>query len=81
MAARPGSSASRAPTSGALKDAFLAEAAKEGNKFDVKSIGGKDIYVDPTSDNFGYAYFKGDAIVFASADNEADAATILAVLP
>jgi hypothetical protein len=66
---------------GALKDAFLAEAAKEGSKFEVKSIGGKDVYVDPTSDSYQYVYFKGDAVVFAGAPSESDAATIIAVLP
>lgn len=66
---------------GALKDAFLAEATKEGNTFTVTSISGKDVYVDPTSDSLGYAYFKGDAIIFAGADNDKDAASIIAALP
>lgn len=66
---------------GALKDAFLAEATKEGNTFTVTSIAGKDVYVDPKADTFGYAYFKGDAVLFASADNDADAASIIAALP
>ncbi len=66
---------------GALKDAFLAEAAKEGNTFVVKNIAGRDVYTDPTSDSFGYAYFKGDALIFASAKNDADAASIISALP
>jgi hypothetical protein len=66
---------------GALKEAFLAEAAKEGSKFEVKSIGGRDVYVDPTSDSIQYAYFKGDAVIFVGAPSESDAATIIAVLP
>lgn len=65
----------------ALKAAFLAESAKQGTKYDVKSIGGKDVYVDPTSDSLQYAYFKGDAVVFAGAPSESEAAKIIAVLP
>ena len=80
-AARPGSSASRAPIAARSRMPSWQRPRRRATSSTVKSIGGKDIYVDPTSDNFGYAYFKGDAIVFASADNEADAATILAVLP
>ena len=66
---------------GALKDAFLAQATKEGNTYTVSSISGKDVYSDPTSDSIGYAYFKGDAIIFASADSAKDAASVIAVLP
>lgn len=66
---------------GALKDAFLAEVTKEGNTFTLTSMAGKDVYIDPTSEDFGYAYFKGDAVMFASADNDADAASIIAALP
>lgn len=65
----------------ALKDAYLAEAAKQGNTFTEASLGGKTIYVDPKSSSFGYAYFKGDAIIFAYADNDKDAADIIAALP
>ena len=67
--------------SGALKAAFLEAAAKDGNTFVVKSIGGKEVYVDPTSTDFGWAYFKDDAVIFASADSDANAEAILAVLP
>ena len=66
---------------GALKDAFLAQADKEGNKYTVSSISGKDVYSDPTSNSIGYAYFKGDAIIFASADSASDAASVIAALP
>jgi hypothetical protein len=66
---------------GALKDAFLAEAVTEGSTFKEVSLGGKNVYVDPTSTSFGYAYFKGDAIIFANAGNDKDAADILAALP
>lgn len=65
----------------ALKDAFLAESVTQGNTFTQVSLGGKTVYVDPKSTSFGYAYFKGDAIIFASADNDKDAAAIIAALP
>ncbi len=66
---------------GALKAAFLAEAAKQGTKYEVKSLGGKDVYVDPTSDSLQYAYFKGDAVIFVGAPSESEAGKIIAVLP
>ncbi len=66
---------------GALKAAFLAEAAKQGTKYEVKSLGGKDVYVDPASDSLQYAYFKGDAVLFVSAPSESEAGKIIAVLP
>lgn len=64
-----------------LKAAFLEEAQKEGNTFTQKSLGGKDVYADPTSDSFGYVYFKNDAAIFASASTDDKAAEILALLP
>jgi hypothetical protein len=67
--------------SGALKDAFLAQAVTEGTTYTMDSIDGRDVYVDASADPPTYSYFKGDGIVFAGADNAKDAASILSALP
>lgn len=64
-----------------LKEAFLAQAVKDGTTYTEQSIAGKTVYVDPDATSLGYAYFKGDAVIFAGADNADDAASIIAQLP
>ena len=46
-----------------------------------KSLGGKTVLSDPTSKNVQYGNFKGDALIFASADTDAHAAEVIAALP
>jgi hypothetical protein len=66
-----------------LQQVFQAEAAKSGDTYSVKSIGGKDVYVaaGASSSSLQYAWIAGDALVFVAADDEAQAATIIAALP
>ena len=65
-----------------LQQVFQAEAAKSGDTYTVKSIGGKDVYVATGgSSDLQYAYIAGDALIFVSADTEAQAAEIIAALP
>jgi hypothetical protein len=67
--------------SSALQGAFEAEAQKSGQTLTSKNVGGKDvkIAVDPSASN--YLYFKGDAVIFATAKTEDQAASILQQLP
>ena len=64
-----------------FKQDFLDAAAKNGDHYTEKSLGGKTVLADPTSKNVQYGYFKGDALIFVSADSDADAATVIAALP
>jgi hypothetical protein len=66
-----------------LQQVFQAEAAKSGDTYSVKSIGGKDVYVaaGASSSSLQYAWIAGDALIFVAADDEAQAATIIAALP
>lgn len=66
---------------GQFKEAFLAASTAAGNTYTQKSLGGKDVYVDAKSDSLQYAYFKGDALIFAGGATEQDAAEVLAQLP
>lgn len=68
--------------SGQLQTVFLASAAAQETTYTPGNVGGKDVYVDakdPTSRN--YFYIKGDAVIFASAPDDATAATVLSTLP
>ena len=68
--------------SGQLQTVFLASAAADETTYTPGNVGGKDVYVDasdPTSRN--YFYIKGDAVIFASAPDDATAATVLSTLP
>ena len=63
-----------------LRDVDLAESAKEGDTVTQKNVGGKD--VDVTSgDTTTYVYFKGDAMFFVTADDDAAAALVLQEMP
>jgi hypothetical protein len=66
-----------------LQQVFQAEAAKSGDTYTLKSIGGKDVYVatGASSSSLQYAWIAGDALVFVAADNEAQATEIIAALP
>jgi hypothetical protein len=64
-----------------FKQDFLDAAAKNGDHYTEKSLGGKTVLSDPTSKNVQYGYFKGDALIFVSADSDSDAATVIAALP
>jgi hypothetical protein len=67
--------------SSALQGAFEAQAQKSGDTFTSKTVGGKDVKIatDPSASN--YLYFKGDAVIFATAKTEDQAASILQQLP
>ena len=64
-----------------FKQDFLDAAAKNGDHYTEKSLGGKTVLSGPTSKNVQYGYFKGDALIFVMADSDADAATVIAALP
>jgi hypothetical protein len=66
-----------------LQQVFQAEAAKSGDVYVVKSIGGKDVYVATggSDSSLQYAYIAGDALIFVAADTEAQAAELIAALP
>ena len=66
---------------GQFKEAFLAASAADGTTYTQKSLGGKDVYVDASSASLQYAYFKGDALIFAGGATEQDAVEVLAQLP
>jgi hypothetical protein len=65
-----------------LQEVFLAASQQEGSTFTQASVSGKNVYVITTSDSeTQYVYFNGDAVLFAQAKTQADAASILADLP
>jgi hypothetical protein len=66
-----------------LQQVFQAEAARSGDTYTVKSIGGKDVYVatKASDSSLQYAWIAGDALIFVSADTEAQAAETIAALP
>ena len=66
---------------GALKQALLAEEQKSGNTYTESSVGGKDVFVSDQGSGKQYAYFAGDAVIFAQAKDDATAAGILQQLP
>ncbi len=69
--------------SGRLQQVFQAEAAKSGDTYTVKSIGGKNVYVatGSSASALQYAYIAGDALIWVSADSEAQAGEMIAALP
>jgi hypothetical protein len=64
-----------------LKTSMLAAQSKSGETTTQSSVGGKDVYVTVGPSATTYVYFHGDAVIFAGAKNDADAATILQALP
>jgi hypothetical protein len=69
---------------GRLQQVFLDASKSEGSTATQSTVGGKTVYViSSTSGEPGnqYVYFKGDAVLFAQAGTEADAAGIVQALP
>lgn len=64
-----------------LQQAFIAQAQKTGEKYTQTSLGGKTVYVSDKAGTKSYAYFKGDAVIFAAAKDEPSVAGILQQLP
>ena len=64
-----------------LKSAMLASQAQSGQAATQQSVGGKDVYVTAGASATTYVYFHGDAVIFAGAKTETDAAGILQALP
>lgn len=65
-----------------LQQSFLAEEQKTGTTYTQGNVGGKNVYISTaTSGTKQYAYFHGDAVIFAQGKDEASAATILQQLP
>ena len=64
-----------------LKSAMLASQAQSGQAATQQSVGGKDVFVTAGANATTYVYFHGDAVIFAGAKTETDAATILQALP
>jgi hypothetical protein len=66
-----------------LQETFLTQERTSGSTLTQGSLGGKSVYI--TDQGAGtpkeYVYFKGDAVIFAQAKDEASAATILQQLP
>jgi hypothetical protein len=66
---------------GALQAAFAAQAQKSGDRYTDKNVGGKDVKVQTSGSTTSYFYFKGDAVLFVTAETEAQAASVLQQLP
>ena len=66
-----------------LQQVYLEAAESEGGSYTTGTIGGKNVFVITATDDTGkqYVYFKGDAVLFAQAPDDATAAEILALLP
>ena len=64
-----------------LQQTFVAEEQKTGATVSQGSVGGKSVYISTQSGGKEYVYFKGDAVIFAQAKDEASAAGILQQLP
>lgn len=67
--------------SAAFEAAFDAQAQKSGDTFTAKNVGGKDVKVQTLTGASNYLYFKGDAVLFATAKTDDQAATILQQMP
>jgi hypothetical protein len=66
-----------------LQTAMIAAVQKEGTTFTQSSVGGKSVFVGTDTSGVGkqYVYFHGDAMIFATATDDAKAAQILQSLP
>jgi hypothetical protein len=64
-----------------LKSAMLASQSQSGQAATQSTVGGKDVYVTAGASATTYVYFHGDAVIFAGAKTETDAAGILQALP
>lgn len=72
---------------GKMRDVFLAEAAKAakgGDAFEQRTVGGKSVYVGQPAvldDQQMYGYFVGDALFYVFSDSEDNAAKAIEELP
>ncbi|HEU4919357.1 MAG TPA: hypothetical protein VFT20_06420 [Candidatus Limnocylindrales bacterium] len=66
-----------------LQEAYLAASENEGGTYTAATIGGKNVFIITATGETGkqYVYFKGDAVLFAQAPDDATAGEILALLP
>lgn len=66
-----------------LQQVYLEAAESEGGTYTTGTIGGKNVFIITATDDTGkqYVYFKGDAVLFAQAPDDATAGEILALLP
>jgi hypothetical protein len=66
-----------------LQEVFLNASKSEGGTFAPASVGGKNVFVVTTAGETTkqWAYFKGDAVLFVTADSEDNAASILSAMP
>ena len=65
----------------ALQAAFASAAQSSGDTFTDKSVGGKDVKVQTSGGTSNYLYFKGDAMLFATAPSDDKAASVLQQMP
>jgi hypothetical protein len=65
----------------AFESAFAAQAQQDGDTFTDANLGGKQVKVQTNGSAKTYLYFQGDALIFAIATKDADAATVLQQLP
>jgi hypothetical protein len=65
-----------------LQQVFIAEQQKSGTTYTQGSVGGRNVFIaDRGSSGKQYLYFSGDAVLFATAKDDATAASILQALP
>lgn len=66
-----------------LQEVFLDASKSEGGSFAPASVGGKNVFVVTTTGETAkqWVYFKGDAVLFVTADDEANAASLLQAMP
>ena len=65
-----------------LQQVFLAEQQKSGTTYTQGSVGGRNVFIsDEGSSGKQYFYFAGDAVLFATAKDDATAGPILQSLP
>jgi hypothetical protein len=69
--------------SGRLQQAFLSASETDGSTFTQKSVGGKNVFVLTMAGETDqqWVYFQGDAMLFVTADDETQAASILQAMP
>ena len=66
-----------------LQEAFLTASQEAGTTFTQSSVGGKNVFVLTTEGETEqqWVYFQGDAMLFVTADDETQAATIIEDMP
>jgi hypothetical protein len=67
---------------GALQSTMIAQEQKSGEAFSQGNVGGKAVFISSGSGTGKqYVYFHGDAVIFAQAPDDTQAASILQQLP